>query len=122
MRPIANVVILSILICMCAWTMAAWGHAFPDHSDPRVGSTISDSPPQARIWFDSELEGEFSEIRVENSESKRIDKGDGHVDKSDAKLLEVDLPPLPAGVYRVTWTAVSRDGHRTEGSYTFTVK
>lgn len=122
MKQALNVFMLLCLIYAGAQTMAAWGHAFPDHADPRVGSTISASPPQARVWFDSELEDEFSEIRVENADSQRVDKGDGHVDKSDAKLLEAGLPPLPAGIYRVIWTAVSRDGHRTEGSYTFTVK
>ena len=122
MRQVLNLFILWGLIYLGAQTTAAWGHAFPDHSDPRVGSTISTSPPRARIWFDSELEDGFSEIRVENSDSERVDKGDGHVDKSDANLLEVALPPLPAGIYRVIWTAVSRDGHRTEGNYTFTVK
>ena len=121
MKKILNVIILSCLVYLGVQT-AARGHAFPDHSDPRVGSAINVSPPRARVWFDSELEGEFSEIRVENADSERVDKGDGHVDESDAKLLEVDLPPLKPGIYRVTWTAVSRDGHRTEGSYTFTVK
>jgi methionine-rich copper-binding protein CopC len=102
--------------------MSVFGHAFPDHSDPSVGSTVSVSPPVVRIWFDSDLEGEFSEIRVENADSKRVDKGDGHVDKSDTKLLEVDILPLTAGIYRVFWTAVARDGHRTEGNFTFSVK
>ena len=122
MRQVFNLFILWGLIYLGAQTTAAWGHAFPDHSDPRVGSTISASPPSARIWFDSELEDGFSGIRVENSGSERVDKGDGHVDKDDAKLLEVTVPPLPAGIYRVFWTAVSRDGHRTEGNYTFTVE
>ena len=122
MRQVLNVFILLGFIYMGARATAAWGHAFPDHADPRVGSTVSGSPPEARIWFDSELEGEFSEIRVENADSVRVDKGDGHVDKSDTKLLEVELPPLPSGIYRVFWTAVSRDGHRTEGSFNFTIK
>lgn len=121
MRPILSAVLLSTLICLGVRTMTAWGHASPDHSDPKVGSTVSVSPPEVRIWFNSDLEGELSKIRVENADSKRVDKGDGHVDKSEAKQLVVSLPPLPAGVYRVIWTAVSRDGHRTEGNYTFTV-
>jgi methionine-rich copper-binding protein CopC len=122
MRQVSRLLLLSGLIFLSAMSVAAWGHAVPDHSEPAVGSAVTASPPLVRIWFDSELEGEFSEIRVENSATERVDKGDGWVDKTDAKLLEVDLPPLPAGVYRVFWTAVSRDGHRTEGSYTFTVK
>lgn len=121
MRRIARLVIISVFIILGVVTRA-FGHAVPDHADPAVGSTVNSSPSMVRIWFDSDLEGEFSGIRVDNSESERVDKGDGRVDKSDAKLLEIDLLPLPAGVYTVFWTAVSRDGHRTEGNYTFTVK
>lgn len=121
MRQVSRLILIASLIYLGAITQA-WSHAVPDHSEPAVGSTVSASPPLVRIWFDSELEGEFSEIRVENAASERVDNGDAHVDKSDAKLLEVGMPPLPAGVYRVFWTAVSIDGHRTVGNYTFTVK
>jgi methionine-rich copper-binding protein CopC len=37
-------------------------------------------------------------------------------------LLEVSLPSLPTGNYHVFWSVVARDGHRTEGDYTFTIK
>jgi methionine-rich copper-binding protein CopC len=37
-------------------------------------------------------------------------------------VLEVSLPPLAAGKYRVFWSVVARDGHRTEGHFTFQVK
>ena len=37
-------------------------------------------------------------------------------------LLEADLKPLDPGKYHVFWSVVSRDGHRTEGDYTFRVK
>ncbi|HVY54848.1 MAG TPA: copper resistance protein CopC [Thermodesulfobacteriota bacterium] len=121
MRLASRLTLISALILFGAINQA-FGHAVPDHSEPAVGSTVNASPPIVRIWFDSELEGEFSAIRVENAASERVDKGDGRVDKSDTKLLEVDLPPLSSGVYRVYWTAVSRDGHRTEGNFTFTVK
>jgi len=36
--------------------------------------------------------------------------------------LRLALPTLPSGEYRVTWQAVARDGHRTSGDYTFTIK
>jgi methionine-rich copper-binding protein CopC len=32
------------------------------------------------------------------------------------------LPALPSGRYRVFWTVVARDGHRTEGDFSFRVK
>jgi len=38
----------------------AHGHAFPDHSNPKVGSTLSSPPAGVYIWFDGELEPAFS--------------------------------------------------------------
>ena len=98
------------------------GHAYPDHADPRVGSTIKVSPTRVRIWFDSELEPAFSTIMVHNANNEMVDKRDGHVDLKDPTLLEVSIPPLPPGVYRVFWNVVARDTHRTKGDYTFTIK
>ena len=38
----------------------AGAHAFPDHSEPRVGHTLDASPPAVRIWFDGAIEPVFS--------------------------------------------------------------
>lgn len=110
------------LVFLCVLPEASWGHAFPDHSDPKVGSTITVSPTQVRIWFDSDLEPAFSTIMVHNANGKMIDKRDGRVNPSDPKLLEISVPPLPAGTYLVIWNVVARDGHRTMGQFTFTIK
>ena len=95
---------------------------FPDHSEPRVGHTVDASPSSVRIWFDGDVEPVFSTIRVENEAKQQVDKKDPRVDPTDGTLLEVSLPPLPAGPYQVFWSAVARDGHRTEGSFPFSVK
>jgi methionine-rich copper-binding protein CopC len=101
----------------------AKGHAFPDHSDPRVGSTVSASPSRISIWFDSGLEPVFSSIMVHaEKDDSMVDKRDGRVDPSDPTLLEVSVPPLPPGVYIVYWSVVARDGHRTSGKYTFAIQ
>jgi methionine-rich copper-binding protein CopC len=103
--------------------LVAWAHAFPDHSDPRVGHTVEAAPGTVRIWFDGDIEPVFSTLRVENAGGQRVDKGDGHVDGRDKTLLEVSLPAgLGAGKYRVFWSVIARDGHRTEGDYAFRVK
>jgi methionine-rich copper-binding protein CopC len=101
---------------------AAWAHAFPDHSEPRVGSSIDAPPPVVRIWFDGQIEPVFSTIRVENGDKQRVDKGDGGVDPGDNRVLQVKVPPLPPGRYRVYWSVVARDGHRTEGDFPFRIK
>ena len=101
---------------------AAWAHAFPDRSEPRVGSSIDTPPVVVRIWFDGRIEPVFSTIRVENRDKQRVDKGDGGVDPGDNRVLQVKVPPLPPGSYRVYWSVVARDGHRTEGDFPFRIK
>ena len=112
------------LLVVVAWMVpgVAGAHAFPDHSEPRVGHTLDASPPAVRIWFDGAIEPVFSQIRVEDSGQRRVDKGDGRVDATDPTLLEVSLPSLASGRYTVIWSVVSRDGHRTEGRFPFRVK
>jgi methionine-rich copper-binding protein CopC len=100
----------------------ARAHAFPDHAEPRVGASVSPSPPEVRIWFDGEIEPVFSTIRLEDENKQRIDRGDGGVSPHDNRLLAVRIPPLAPGKYRVYWSVVARDGHRTEGDYPFKVK
>jgi len=113
--------LLAVMALLAAPSLAA-AHAFPDHSEPRVGHTVDASPPAIRIWFDGQIEPVFSTMRVENSDRERVDKRDAHVDPKDETLLEVGVPPLPPGRYRVFWSVVARDGHRTEGDFAFRVK
>ena len=100
---------------------SAWSHAFPDHSEPRVGWTVDKSPSQVRIWFDGAIEPIFSTIMVTNADKARVDKADGRVSPSDTTILEVSRPSLPPGKYRVFWSVVARDGHHTEGDFPFSI-
>jgi len=112
----------ALVVVLLLVPSAARAHAFPDHAEPRVGSTVSPPPAEVRIWFDGEIEPEFSTIRVENADKQRVDRGDGGVSSQDNTLLAVRVPPLPPGKYRVYWSVIARDGHRTEGDYPFKVK
>ncbi|HYA71564.1 MAG TPA: copper resistance protein CopC, partial [Roseiarcus sp.] len=40
----------------------------------------------------------------------------------DSVLIAKVVKTLPPGVYTVTWRAVSVDTHKTQGSFSFTVK
>jgi methionine-rich copper-binding protein CopC len=115
-------VLLLVAIFLLAFPEFSSGHAFPDHSDPKVGATITVSPDHVRIWFDSELEPAFSTIMVHDAGGRIVDKKDGRVNPSNGTLLEVSVPRLPPGTYRVIWNVVARDTHRTMGDYTFTIK
>jgi copper resistance protein C len=100
----------------------AWAHAFLNRSDPRAGGTLGVPPARVRVWFDGPIEPVFSTIRVENRDRQRVDNGDGHVSPEDPSLLEVGLPPVPPGRYRVVWSVIARDGHRKDGDFAFRIQ
>jgi methionine-rich copper-binding protein CopC len=117
--------VLPVIVLLAALPAAASdasAHAFPDRSEPRVGRTVERSPDAIRIWFDGEIEPVFSTIRVENDGRQRVDRGDGRVNAQNNRLLEVSVGALPPGRYRVFWSVVARDGHRTEGDFPFRIK
>ena len=122
LKPNPFAPILALILILSFFLSSAWGHAFPIHSEPRVGWTIATSPSKVTIWFDGELEPVFSTIAIYNSAKQRVDKGNGRVNPSDTTLLEVDLPTLPSGTYRVYWSVAAKDTHRTEGDFPFTIE
>ena len=105
----------------CLVSATAIAHAFLDHAQPAVGSTLHDSPHEVRLWFTEPLEAAFSHVHVEDDAGRTVDAGDSRVETSDRMVLVVGLPPLSPGAYRVVWRVVSVDTHVTEGDFTFTV-
>jgi copper resistance protein C len=112
------------LVCALFWALQsqAWAHAFLDHAEPKVGSTVTNSPTEVKIWFTQQVEPAFSSVQVQDAQGKEVDKKDVHVDIKDKMLLEVSLPQLSAGTYTVIWHVVSVDTHRTQGRFEFTIK
>jgi methionine-rich copper-binding protein CopC len=104
-----------------AATFEAGAHAFLDHAAPAVGSVIHGSPAQVRLWFTQELEPAFSTVQVKDRDGRQVDKQDKNVDHANPMLMQVSLPQLAPGKYRVVWRALSVDTHVTEGDFTFDV-
>jgi methionine-rich copper-binding protein CopC len=102
------------LLAACL-VIQAHAHAFLHHAEPRVGATVSTAPVEIRLWFSEELEPAFSTVKVLDSEGKRVDKADAHVDEAHREMLRVSLAPLRPGAYTVVWRVVSVDTHATQG-------
>jgi copper resistance protein C len=98
---------------------AARAHAFLDHAEPRVGSSVAVAPRQLSLWFTQDLEPAFTTVQVQNSAGARVDQGTPRI--GPANVMHVGLKPLPPGTYRVLWHALSVDTHTTEGSFSFHV-
>ena len=120
MRSAGAIALTGLILALA--TRPAGAHAFPERSEPRVGAVVRTAPTEVRIWFDGNIEPSFSQVTVADAAGRRIDRGDAHVSPGNRRLLQVGLPPLGPGVYRVTWSVLAVDGHRTQGDYTFTVK
>ena len=99
----------------------AWGHAFLERAEPRVGSTVKAAPSRVRLWFTEALEPAFSTLEVVNQAGERVDRGPARVDAASPSLLQVPLKPVGPGTYRVKWRVLSVDTHVTEGDFTFRV-
>jgi methionine-rich copper-binding protein CopC len=111
---------------LCALAMAAMlaqadGHAFLDHSEPRVGAAVSTAPAEVKLWFTEPIEPAFSTMSVVDASGKRVDNADARVDSSDRQLLRISLGKLSPGRYRVVWRIVSVDTHVTQGDFAFRV-
>lgn len=115
--------LLSCMLAIAAFTLpvAASAHAFPRHSEPAVGATVASAPATVRIWFNSDLEPLFDKLVVKDAAGKVVSQGNAKVDENNRSLLEVGLTPLPPGTYHVFWHVTSKDGHHTEGDFSFTV-
>jgi len=119
MKLMQKLVLTFGLFTACATLAEA--HAFLDHAEPKVGSTVKGSPTEVKIWFTEELEGAFSKIEVFDAQGKEVDQKNVKVDPADKSVMSVALPKLPAGTYKVVWNAVAVDTHHTTGTFTFEV-
>jgi methionine-rich copper-binding protein CopC len=98
---------------------AAGAHAFLDHTEPRVGSTVRAAPREVSLSFTQNLEPRFSTVTVTDASGQRVDAGKPTISGS---TMRVPLRGIRAGTYRVSWRVLSVDTHTTEGAFTFHVE
>lgn len=109
-------------IASIAFASPAWSHAKLSESAPAANAVLTDSPKEVRVRFTETLEGSFSGIQVTDAAGKTLTSDKAVIESGDSSAMRLSLPALKAGTYRVRWTAVTRDGHRIKGEYSFTVK
>ncbi len=112
----------AVVSALCLGTIGqVWAHARPEAQTPAAGAVVS-APQEVRITFDEALEPAFSRLIVSDARGRQVTTAKAEVDAITHKTMRVALPALPAGEYQVKWVAVANDGHRTQGSYKFTVR
>jgi methionine-rich copper-binding protein CopC len=108
-------------------TVAAAGqalaHAHLQSAIPAMNGTVKESPSELDLSFSEGLNVKFTGLTLTGSDKKPVSTGDAKLGAKDDKMLIVPLSAkLSAGTYTVEWHALSTDGHKTNGTYSFTVK
>jgi copper resistance protein C len=108
------------LALACAPT-AVLAHAQLEKATPAVGATVA-SPGEIRLEFSEGVEPKFSKVSI-TGPGGAVALGAAKTDSGNQAVLIAPISkPLPAGVYKVHWQAVSVDTHHTQGTFEFTVK
>ncbi len=101
----------------------ALAHAHLTSAEPAQQSEVSVSPDHLTLHFSEDLEAAFTGITLSQDGGKPIATGKASVEETSKSTLIVPVThPLSHGKYQVDWHALSVDGHKTNGSYTFSVK
>lgn len=108
---------MATMLTMIA-SAAAEAHAFLDHAEPLVGSTVATAPREISLTYTQNLEPAFSSVEVTDASGKRVDLGKPSF---SGPVMRVGLKPLSPGTYSVRWHVLSVDTHKTEGRFTFHV-
>jgi copper resistance protein C len=107
-----------LLLSLIADAPAAHAHASLVRASPSGGSTLTIAPQEVTLTFTDKLEAAFSKLTVTDANGAEVSQGKVQISNN---TMEVGLKALGAGLYMVTWRAVSADTHKTEGSFTFSV-
>jgi methionine-rich copper-binding protein CopC len=100
----------------------AFAHAHLASSAPADKATVTVSPAELDLSFTEELNLKFTGVKVTGPKAKAVKTGDAMLMDGDKGLMVPVSEKLEPGVYTVEWHALSADGHKTNGTYSFTVK
>lgn len=113
--------ILSVTaLASVAFAGQAFAHAHLKNSVPADKAAVA-SPSELDLTFTEELNLKFSGVSVTGPDKKDIKLGEGMLEDGDKVLMVPVSDKLAPGSYTVDWHVLSTDGHKTNGSFTFTV-
>ena len=104
------------------FTGAAFAHAHLKTSTPAADSTLTAAPTEIDLTFTEDVNLKFTGIKLANADKKAVTTGDGMLMDKDTTLMVPVTGAVGPGAYTVDWHALSKDGHKTSGTFTFTVQ
>ena len=111
-----------IFVASTMMTPSVLAHAHLNQQVPAADSVVT-APQALTLNFSEGIEPGFSGVVVTDAHKQVVKTGAVTRDeKNKAQLIVPLAQTLATGTYRVDWHVVSVDGHKTKGSYHFSVK
>ena len=108
------------LAALTGLTGQAFAHAHLMSEVPAAGASLAVSPTELDLTFSEGVDLAFTGIKVTGPATVVL--GKPALKAGGDTILVVPLKgKLAAGTYSVAWHALSTDGHKTNGTYSFTV-
>lgn len=109
-------------VALTASEGAAMRHLRLVRSFPAADTTFTSSPDAVRLWFSEATELPATKIDVTTAAgAKVITAAPTRAAEKGAPAVAMLKGPLTAGSYKVTWKAMSKDGHVVNGTIAFKV-
>lgn len=100
-----------------------WAHAHAGTSTPANDAVVKSMPANVTLTLTEGLEGAFSSMTLVDENGRAVPTAKSTLAPNDNKTMVLPIgKELPAGAYTVKWQALSKDGHKTQGAWSFTVK
>jgi methionine-rich copper-binding protein CopC len=100
----------------------ALAHAHLTSAMPAAGSTVTASPTELDLTFSEDVNLKFTGVIVTGPKKTVVKTGKAMLMSGNTKLMVPIDGTLDPGLYTVAWHALSTDGHKTNGTYSFTLK
>ncbi|HVZ14816.1 MAG TPA: copper homeostasis periplasmic binding protein CopC [Bauldia sp.] len=100
----------------------AFAHAHLKTSFPAADSVQTTPPTEIDITFTEDVNIKFTGATLTGADNKAVTLGDGMLMGGNAMFMAPITGTLAPGKYTVDWHALSTDGHKTNGSFSFTVQ
>ena len=120
MPPIKKLLLAATAISI-ALAGQAMAHAHLKSAVPAADGLVKSAPSELDLTFSEGLNLKFSGVKVTGPNKASVKTGEGMLMNSGTTLMVPVTDKLPAGKYMVEWHVLSTDGHKTNGSYSFTI-
>ncbi|MBP1852789.1 copper homeostasis periplasmic binding protein CopC [Rhizobium halophytocola] len=100
----------------------AFAHAHLKSANPADETVVSTAPTVLTLDFTEGLNLAFSGADLLDASGSPVQQGKAQLSNGDDTLTIPLQSRLKPGDYTVKWHVLSTDGHKTDGSYGFTVK